>query len=155
MQSLRNTLLLSLISASIGLSAANCHAEDAARIYKWVDKKGETHFSQLPPANGEAQEINPDFATPGAPKEPETPDTAAASEQPKKPLAPNAPITVVNKKEAEKACQQAQAQIKTLQNSQNQLMTQEADGKYRALTSQEIAERVKQAQNVADKACVK
>jgi hypothetical protein len=61
----------------------------------------------------------------------------------------------VNKKEAEKACQAAQEQIKTLQNTQNQLMTQETDGKYRALTPQEIASRVKQAQEVADKACIK
>jgi hypothetical protein len=34
-------------------------------------------------------------------------------------------------------------------------MTQDSDGKYRALTPEEIAGRVKQAQEVADKACVK
>ncbi|OYY37744.1 MAG: hypothetical protein B7Y07_06600 [Halothiobacillus sp. 24-54-40] len=157
MQSLRKIALLSLIGAGCVLASTASHAEDATRIYKWVDKKGETHFSQIPPTQGEAQQINPDFATPGAPapKAPEGESQDAAPDHPNEPLAPNAPITVVNKKEAEKACQAAQEQIKTLQNSQNQLMTQEADGKYRALTPQEIAGRVKQAQEVADKACVK
>lgn len=156
MQSLRKIVLLSLIGAGFVLASTASHAEDATRIYKWVDKKGETHFSQLPPAQGEAQQINPDFATPAtAPKELQPQDKAPATEQPKQPLAADAPITVVNKKEAEKACSAAQAQIKTLQDTKNQLMTQDADGKYRALTPDEIASRVKQAQEVADKACVK
>ncbi|MGC8697275.1 MAG: DUF4124 domain-containing protein [Halothiobacillus sp.] len=157
MQSLGKIALLSLMGASFVLAATVSHADDTTRIYKWVDKKGETHFSQIPPAQGEVKEINPDFATPSASpsKASENPDKEAATEPPKEPLAPNAPITVVNKKEAEKACQAAQEQIKTLQNSQNQLMTQEADGKYRALTPEEIASRVKQAQDVANKACIK
>ncbi|MHB9020441.1 MAG: DUF4124 domain-containing protein [Halothiobacillus sp.] len=155
MQGLRKIALMSLIGTSVLCASTTSQAEDATRIYKWVDKKGETHFSQLPPAQGEAKEINPDFATPGVPSESNAPPKAAVSEPAKGPLAPNKPITVVNKKEAEKACEAAETQIKTLQDPQNQLMTQDSDGKYRALTTEEIAGRLKQAQEVADKACVK
>ena len=45
------------------LGSAAAQAETA--IYKWVDKNGETHFSQLPPSQGEATQIDPDYATPG------------------------------------------------------------------------------------------
>lgn len=133
------------------LGSAAAQAETA--IYKWVDKNGETHFSQLPPSQGEATQIDPDYATPGsasaaAPAEP----TAPASK--KDTLKPDQAITVVNKDQAKKACAQAKEQMNMLRDPKNQPMVQEKDGKYRPLTSDEIAGRIKQAEEVANKACV-
>lgn len=47
-----------------------------ATIYKWVDEKGVTHYSQTPPAKQKAQEIQapplPSAATEGSKPEPST-----------------------------------------------------------------------------------
>lgn len=157
MQRLRKTALITLATVSIVAMTGLSHADSSTRIYKWVDKKGETHFSQLPPPHGQAQQINPDYAAPAQAQAEGTPaeqaDESSAREQPKLPA--DATITVVNKKQAEKACTAAQAQIHALKDSENQLMTQDKDGKFRALTPAEIADRLKQAQDTAAKACVK
>ncbi len=145
------TVLVPALSLLLLLGSAAAQAETA--IYKWVDKNGETHFSQLPPSQGEATQIDPDYATPGgssaaAPAEP----TAPASK--KDTLKPDQPITVVNKDQAKKACEQAKEQINMLRDPKNQPMVQEKDGKYRPLSADEIAGRIKQAEEVANKACV-
>ncbi|HUX82028.1 MAG TPA: DUF4124 domain-containing protein [Halothiobacillus sp.] len=157
MQRLGKTALIALVTVSTLTIAGLSLADGPTRIYKWVDKKGETHFSQLPPPNGQAQQINPDYAAPVVKPEGNASDEQAekSPDQKKSTLPADATITAVNKKEAEKACTAAEAQIKTLQNSENQLMTQDKDGKFRALTPAEIAGRLKQAQDVANKACVK
>lgn len=145
------TVLAPALSLMFLLSGA-AHAETT--IYKWVDKNGETHFSQLPPSQGEAQQIDPDYATPSAPSG----ESAAKSSAPvpdKNALKPDQAITVVNKEEAQKACTQAKEQMDMLRDPKNQPMVQEKDGKYRPLTTDEIASRIKQAEEVANKACVK
>lgn len=135
--------------------SATSQADGTTQIYKWVDKNGETHFSQLPPKHGKSQIFNPDYATPGPGETDAKAPAEQAKDEAKKPLQANQPVLAINKKEAAKACKQAKAQIKMLQDGQNQLMTQDADGKYRPLTAKEIASRLKQAQDVANKACVK
>lgn len=160
MQRLGKNALIALLALSTLASAGLSHADDSTRIYKWVDKKGETHFSQLPPPSGHAQaeQINPDYATPPAAPAAETdtskePPSGAAEPKGAK-LPADAPITVFNKKEAENACKAAEAQIKVLKSPENQLMTRDPDGKFRPLTPGEVAGRLKQAQDVANKACV-
>lgn len=155
MRGSRKIALIALTAAATAMFSAAGQADGSTQIYKWVDKKGETHFSQLPPKQGEAQTVNPDYATPGSNEDSVTAPAEKAEDKTNKPLAPDQPILSVNKKEAAKACEAAKTQIKMLQNNQNQLMTQDADGKYRPLTAEEIAGRLKQAQDVANKACVK
>ena len=154
MESSRKTVLILLATVGAVIFSAAGHAEGSSQIYKWVDKNGETHFTQLPPKQGEAQVVKPDFATPAATDETEHAPAATNEETNSKPLKPDQPVLAINKKEAAKACEAAKAQIKMLQDSQNQLMTQDADGKYRPLSAEEIAGRLKQAQDVANKACV-
>ena len=154
MQVTRKMALIALTAAATVTFSAASLAEGSTQIYKWVDKNGETHFSQLPPKQGEAQVVNPDYATPGADEESDAP-AAPTDDKAKAPLPADKPVLAIDKKEAAKACEAAEAQIKMLQNTQNQLMTQDADGKYRPLTAEEIAARLKQAQDVANKACVK
>ncbi|ANJ67131.1 hypothetical protein A9404_06795 [Halothiobacillus diazotrophicus] len=160
MQRLGKNALITLLALSNLALAGVSHADDATRIYKWVDKKGETHFSQLPPSSGhvQAEQINPDYAAPPSAPADET-DTSknppsGATEPKGSKLPADTPITVFNKKEAEKACQAAEAQIKVLKSPENQLMTRDTDGKFRPLSPGEIADRLKQAQGVANKACV-
>lgn len=157
MQRLGKNALITLVAVSMLTMAGLSLADGPTRIYKWVDKKGETHFSQLPPTNGEAEQINPDYATPGDSHAEGTAAEQAAesSKDEKSKLPADATITVVDKKQAEKACAAAEAQIKALKNPQNQLMTQDQDGKFRPLSASEIADRLKQAEDVAAKACVK
>jgi len=148
--------LIALPAAATFMFSIASQADGTTQIYKWVDKKGETHFSQLPPKQGEAQVVSPDYATPGNNDETETaPDIAKTGDEPKKPSTDDKPVLAIDKKAAAKACEAARTQIKMLQNPQNQLMTQDADGKYQPLSSKEIASRLKQAQDVANKACVK
>ncbi|WP_298220264.1 DUF4124 domain-containing protein [Halothiobacillus sp.] len=146
--------MIALTAAATFMFSAASQADGSTQIYKWVDKNGETHFSQLPPKHGEAQIINPDYANPDSNEDSMAAPAEKNKDETKKPLAPDQPVLAINKKEAAKACEAAKAQIKMLQNTQNQLMTQDADGKYRPLTSEEIAGRLKQAQDVANKACV-
>lgn len=155
MRGSRKIALIALTAAATFMFSAASQADGSAQIYKWVGKNGETHFSQLPPKQGEAQVVNPDYATPGSNEDNVAAPAEKTEDETKKPLAPDQPVLAIDKKEAAKACESAKAQIKMLQNSQNQLMTQDADGKYRPLTSEEIAGRLKQAQDVANKACVK
>jgi hypothetical protein len=154
MRGSRKIALIALTAAATVMFSAASLADGSTQIYKWVDKNGETHFSQLPPKQGEAQVVNPDYATPGSNEESMAAPAEKSQDETKKPLAPDQPVLAINKKEAAKACETAKAQIKMLQDGQNQLMTQDADGKYRPLTSEEIASRLKQAQDVANKACV-
>ncbi|WP_407275469.1 DUF4124 domain-containing protein [Halothiobacillus sp. DCM-1] len=143
------TVLTAAFSLLLLFGSAAAQAETT--IYKWVDKNGETHFSQLPPQQGEAQQIDPDYATPTPAAGSTTPSAAPA---PKKDgLKPDQPITVVNKAEAQKACEQAKEQINMLRDPKNQPMVQEKDGKYRSLTADEITGRIKQAEEIANKAC--
>ncbi len=139
------------LSLLLQFTSVTAHAETA--IYKWVDKNGETHFSQLPPKQGEAQQIDPDYATP-IPSSGESTGEPAAPAPKKDTLKPDQTITVLNKAEAQKACAQAKEQMNMLRDPKNQPMVQEKDGKYRPLTAEEIAGRIKQAEEVANKACV-
>ena len=130
-----------------------CDGSCRNRHLQWVDKNGETHFSQLPPKQGEAQQIDPDYATP-IPSSGESTGEPAAPAPKKDTLKPDQTITVLNKAEAQKACAQAKEQMNMLRDPKNQPMVQEKDGKYRPLTAEEIAGRIKQAEEVANKACV-
>lgn len=42
----------------------SCFSTNAAVIYKWIDKKGVTHFSQVRPLGQQVQEINSDSLEP-------------------------------------------------------------------------------------------
>jgi len=51
-------------SAALALSLLMCGMPAQARIYKWVDDGGVTHYSQEPPPDGGAQIINTHAAPP-------------------------------------------------------------------------------------------
>lgn len=45
------------------LLAAAPPAQAQTRIYKWVDEDGVTHYTQQPPPEGEAEELDPETGT--------------------------------------------------------------------------------------------
>ncbi len=142
------------LAAALGILLASfaTAAVAAPAIYKWVDKNGEVHFTQTPPPQGNAEEYNPDYATPSTPSE-EPADKS--NDESKKPTAkPNGPVTVFNKKDAQKACEAARKQLKMLNDPNNQLMVQGSDGKYHPMSADEKAARIKKAQDIENKACV-
>jgi|GEM_PF-2255530 len=55
---------LGLASAVLAVALLSAGTPAQARIYKWVDNGGITHYSQEPPPNGEVQVINPRAAPP-------------------------------------------------------------------------------------------
>ncbi|OZB81308.1 MAG: hypothetical protein B7X28_05210 [Halothiobacillus sp. 13-55-253] len=55
MRGSRKIALIALTAAATVMFSAASQADGSTQIYKWVDKNGETHFSQLPPKQGEAQ----------------------------------------------------------------------------------------------------
>lgn len=143
------------LAAALGIMTASFTTAALAEptIYKWVDKKGEVHFTQTPPPQGNAEEYDPDYATPSA--QGEQPEDAQDKDKSKKPAEnTNGPVTVFNKKDAEKACEAARNQLKMLNDPNNQLMVQDSDGKYHPMTADEKAARIKKAQDIENKACV-
>lgn len=59
------------------LLALPCHAA----IYKWVDEKGVTHYTEQPPASGKGQEIQP-RTTPAIPAPTRPPNPRQTSPPP-------------------------------------------------------------------------
>ena len=81
----------------------------AEAVYKWVDDKGVTHFSQTPPDTATAQKLEVRTA-PGSP----APD--AASDGAKKDGDAKPPRTEAQKKERAERCKQAQEALEKLNN---------------------------------------
>ena len=61
-----------MIRAAVLLAIAFAVAPAAHAIYKWVDEKGVTHYSQTPPPDGKAQKV--EVKPSGAPPRPASPD---------------------------------------------------------------------------------
>ena len=51
-------------------------APSSAQMYKWVDERGVTHYSEKPPPGRKSQQIQSAPATPAAPAEPAAPQSA-------------------------------------------------------------------------------
>lgn len=138
----------------VGLIAATWATTAMAEttIYKWVDKKGEVHFTQTPPPKTQAEQVNPDYATPSpestTPKEEAEPSdkTPAADKT-------EGTVTVFNKAEAQKACEAARKQLKLLRDPKNQLMVQDKDGKYHPMSKDELQKRIQKVEEIENKAC--
>lgn len=55
------------IRVALSLWVALCAAPAAAQMYKWVDEKGVTHYSEKPPPGRKAQQMQSAPAAPSAP----------------------------------------------------------------------------------------
>jgi hypothetical protein len=106
---MRRTIALPLLLAVL---STPCQAA----IYKWVDEKGVTHYTEQPPASGKGQEIQPRVTTPATPAAPPAGQPAekhaAATEQ----TPPREVMTMPAEKMAEQ-CQNARQRLQQLEAS--------------------------------------
>lgn len=102
---MRHAIALPLLLAVL---SAPCQAA----IYKWVDEKGVTHYTEQPPASGKGQEIQPRVTTPATPAAPPAEKTTRTTEQ----TPPREVMTMPAEKMAEQ-CQNARQRLQQLEAS--------------------------------------
>jgi hypothetical protein len=123
----------------------------AADTYKWVDKQGQVHYTDTPPA-GVPYEV---IAVPRAPtaplpaRAPSTSTPTPAAVAPSEP-APTAPV--VDAAAQDRACVDALYQI-TLLNQRQPVFKQTADGSRRYIEDAERPAELARLQRVRDQAC--
>jgi uncharacterized protein DUF4124 len=99
-------------AAALALALSAVLPAGAEQVYKWVDEKGVTHFSQTPPEAKDAQRLDVRTA-------PATPSPGAASDEAKAKDADAKPQrTEAQKKERAERCKQAQEALAKLEGSE-------------------------------------
>ncbi|MCD8523711.1 MAG: DUF4124 domain-containing protein [Saccharospirillaceae bacterium] len=135
------------------LLAAGTTIVQAEKLYRWVDENGQTHFSNLPPANhsGHSEEYQLQVSKPadkvdgykiGIKQENASP--ASTSTEQEKPR--------MTKAEAEAGCAKARKHKDIVSTNFNTRFKQE-DGEYRPLTDEQRAEQIKLADEQIAKYC--
>lgn len=141
---MNNFVRLGLIMGTV-LMLANSPSF-AASIYKWVDDKGTTQYTALPPTDRPSEKIktyagNSKGSASSSPAAPEKPTTqeAAANQPP------------VSKKDPER-CAWAKKNLETL-NTNSRIKIQDDKGEIRYLDQKEISEKRKESQIAIDESC--
>ncbi len=122
---MRHTIALLVL-----LLSAPCQAA----IYKWVDEKGVTHYTQLPPPGVQAEEIEPLAPAPAGPPPKSEAQGEAAAAQDEPPL-PDEVVAVPAEQMAEQ-CQNARERLEKLLASPR-LLYQGEDGEMRRASEEE------------------
>ena len=136
-----------LIALLVGLAIPVADAD----TYKWVDKQGQVHYTDTPPA-GVPYDVIAAPRAPAAPLPPRPPVTAtppATAAAPVKP-APTAPV--VDAAAQDRGCVDALYQI-TLLNQRQPVFKQAADGSRRYIEDTERPAELARLQRVRDQAC--
>ena len=124
-----------------------------AAAYKWVDDKGETHYSQTPPSATQVEVIKTPSSSDSAPaatvpqtgtSAPSEP-TAGAADTPEAAKAEDAAIR-------EKNCTMARSNLETLQNA-DEVTVKDANGLLHALTPEERKSRSEEAEKNIKEYC--
>jgi hypothetical protein len=153
-------LMLGLLMAGLTAVAAS------ETVYKWVDARGQVHFTDLPPSQSDAKVIGVFHEETGVvddggnggdgagnSQNGETPSTPPADDASEGPPASNDTVAAVQADVANarnKQCKEAQDRYKLYVESRR-LFRQTPDGKREYLTDKELAEaRVKAKQSVDD-----
>lgn len=118
----------------------------AAKVYKWVDEKGQTHYSERAPANQATEVIKPKTGY----SDPVNYSSAAASS-----TAANANAT--NNEAAgyvkdPERCAAAQKNQTTLQTS-SRVQVRGDNGEYRYLTPDELQQKMDEASKAIEESC--
>lgn len=123
----------------------------AAKIYKWVDEDGITHFSEHPPKNTQTTVIKPKVGhsepvnyDSGAPADDKTAAEAAAQRQAEEDLAQALKDPT--------RCEAARKNMETLQNF-GRVKVKGEDGEFHYLSPEEQQERIQSTQQAIDESC--
>lgn len=130
-----------------------------AKIYKWVDEKGNVHYGAEKPENAEAErvkvKIKPSFGNNEEAMEEKTEaegenkDKSKKAEKPKEQLEGEA---IIPKKEKAKLCKQSRERLKNIQNSAR-LKARDENGKLQILSKKERDKRLAGAKNDVKEYC--
>ncbi|HET19113.1 MAG TPA: DUF4124 domain-containing protein [Chromatiales bacterium] len=120
---------------SLALLLAALSAPSQAAIYKWVDEKGVTHFTEQPPASGQGEKVQPRVYAPATPAAPSAGKDTEAAEPKVEQAAPKSVLTVPPEQMAEQ-CQQARQRLLQLESSPRILYRGE-DGEMTRATEEE------------------
>jgi hypothetical protein len=123
----------------------------AADTYKWVDKQGQVHYTDTPPA-GVTYEVIAAPHAPTAPLPPRPPATATPPPTAAAPAKPAPTAPVVDAAAQDRACVDALYQI-TLLNQRQPVFKQTADGSRRYIEDAERPAELARLQQVRDQTC--
>lgn len=127
----------------------------AAKVYRWVDDNGNTHFSESIPRDTESEALNVRTAGTGSPSSASTStenkknskDKNTAAEKPATQLKPE-----VSPEDKNKFCQQSRELLQQM-NGNVQRRFEQPDGSYRKLTQDEMSNYKAQAQAGIENYC--
>jgi hypothetical protein len=120
----------------------------AAKVYRWVDDKGNTHFSESIPRETKAETLNVTTAGKGSLNSADASAEDKKNSKEKKTVAEKTEpqlMPEVSKEDKNKYCQQSRDLLQQM-NGNVQRRFEQPDGSYRKLTQEEILEYKTQAQ---------
>jgi len=139
-----STLALCLFALVIGNPAT------AAKVFKWVDENGVTHFSEHPPKNTASTRINPKIGH----SEPVNYDSAAKTEtSPDNAAARKAEEELARSLKDPTRCAAARKNRETLQNFGRVRVKNENDDGFHYLTPDEQQERLRATDKAIEESC--
>jgi hypothetical protein len=132
-----------VVSCALACVVSLPFAAHADTIYKWVDEKGVTHFSQTPPeTNTKADKV--DVRVPQAAAHAEAP----AAGEPKKPQ-----MSEAKREKREERCKAARESLERLNNPAPVVTIDEKTGEKTAVPDVERAKHIAQVKKVIGQQC--
>lgn len=147
----RFSSIIFMMSLAFSLSVST---SQAAKIYHWVDEKGQPHYSENPPREIQAQELNVRAAGNGSAASVTSSTSAPAKKAATKPESSEEQGLTAEHSPEDKAkyCQQSQTLMQQM-STNTQRRFEQPDGSFRKLTEAEIADYRAKAQAGIDSYC--
>lgn len=144
------TLMLALLALTLPLSAN-------AKIYKWVDDKGNTHYSTEKPADAQAESIKvklpPNYGGPEEPSEEPTEEKKQGEEKAEEKPKPALEVEPkLSKKQKAEYCKQAKDRVQLIVDS-NRLHATDEKGQRTLLNEKQRQARLKDARKDVKEYC--
>lgn len=128
----------------------SCTGALAAKVYKWTDEKGITHFSEHPPLNTKTTLVKPQISMGESESSSEAASSTATSSK-----ASNTAAAAAERAAALKdpqRCEDARRNLETLK-TYTHIKIKEENGEYRYLTPDEQAQKAQEASKAAEESC--
>jgi hypothetical protein len=138
---------IGLVALLVGLAIPIAGAD----TYKWVDKQGQVHFTDTPPA-GVPYEVTAAPRAPAAPLPARPPSSATLPSVPAAPARPEPTAPAVDAAAQDRACVDALYQI-TLLNERRPVFKQAADGSRRYIEDAERPAELARLLGMRDQSC--
>ena len=132
------TLLTALLVTTVGAYSAETRAT-SAKVYKWVDERGVTHFSAIPPEAGKpAETINIRTGEPSGDSSPANPAETVTAPSP--PQSEGLPPREAYRQRDQALCDQARETDAALADSDRVQVREQDSEDYRTVDADELEE---------------